>query len=457
MVDDVDRAVARAAGDLPGLPPLARLGDRDGPPPAGQAAEGGVPGAVRGHGAAADRAAQLHAAGRRPGVRERGRRLPRRVGPAVGGRADHRGLGRVPGDRLRAGHAGRRAGPGRPLLGPRLPVGQRPGAPAGPGRPGRTDGAGPARPRRRPRCTATRSAWRSATCGRASPSWRSTCCATARCGTGRSGGTSTSSCRSATADHDTYRQVMFLIGSLFRRLAPGDPHRVRVDEDRERYMWTRMREHLAATGTDPADCLYVCGAFHAASRVAEFGVDGAGTLRDQPAHRHRLAARPDPVQPRGDRGAVRPGRGLGVDRRDRLGEERQAHRRHSRSGWPGRRARRNGQEDRRRTRPRPRPRRRAASRCGPADRLPAAAAGPRPARRGRAARLVGGDRARRAPQRLPRLHRRRDRGVRDVDPARRDARPGQAHAVRLPGRGGHLHREGRRAGPARRAPPGARS
>ncbi|MFE5515499.1 hypothetical protein ACFQ9J_33770 [Streptomyces sp. NPDC056529] len=76
-------------------------------------------------------------------------------------------------------------------------------------------------------------------------------------------------------DHDTYRQVMFLVGSLFRRLAPGDGDRVRVDEDRERYMWTRMREHLATTGTDPADCLYVCGAFHAASRVEEFGVHGA--------------------------------------------------------------------------------------------------------------------------------------------------------------------------------------
>ncbi|MFJ3499612.1 hypothetical protein [Streptomyces sp. NPDC090135] len=76
-------------------------------------------------------------------------------------------------------------------------------------------------------------------------------------------------------DHDAYRQVMFLVGSLFRRLAPGDGDRVRVDEDRERYMWTRMREHLAATGTDPADCLYVCGAFHAASRVEEFGVHGA--------------------------------------------------------------------------------------------------------------------------------------------------------------------------------------
>lgn len=84
------------------------------------------------------------------------------------------------------------------------------------------------------------------------------------------------------SDHDTYRQVMLLIGSLFRRLAPGDPRRVRVDEDRERYMWTRMREHLAATGSDPADCLYVCGAFHAAGRVAEFGVHGADTFEISP-------------------------------------------------------------------------------------------------------------------------------------------------------------------------------
>ncbi|MEY9876396.1 hypothetical protein ABH931_005906 [Streptacidiphilus sp. MAP12-33] len=77
------------------------------------------------------------------------------------------------------------------------------------------------------------------------------------------------------ADHETYRQVMFLIGSLFRRLAPGDTRRVRVDEDRERYMWTRMRAHLAATGTAPGEAVYVCGAFHAASRVAEFGLEGA--------------------------------------------------------------------------------------------------------------------------------------------------------------------------------------
>jgi hypothetical protein len=77
-------------------------------------------------------------------------------------------------------------------------------------------------------------------------------------------------------DYETYRQVMFLIGSLLRRLAPGEPGKVAVDEDRERYMWTRMRAHQAATGVDPARCLYVCGAFHAASRVAEFGLPPAG-------------------------------------------------------------------------------------------------------------------------------------------------------------------------------------
>ncbi|WP_174557126.1 DUF5682 family protein [Nocardia jejuensis] len=71
------------------------------------------------------------------------------------------------------------------------------------------------------------------------------------------------------ADYDTYRQVMVMIGSLFRRLRRGS---LTEDEDRERYMWTRMREHLAATGADPATALYICGAAHAASRVEQFGL-----------------------------------------------------------------------------------------------------------------------------------------------------------------------------------------
>ncbi|TDE21440.1 hypothetical protein E1295_46685, partial [Nonomuraea mesophila] len=83
------------------------------------------------------------------------------------------------------------------------------------------------------------------------------------------------------ADYDTYRQVMVLIGSLFRRLTP-DGDRLAADEDRERYMWTRMREHLAAGGADPGDCLYVCGAFHAASRVEQFGIDSTAPYTISP-------------------------------------------------------------------------------------------------------------------------------------------------------------------------------
>jgi hypothetical protein len=77
----------------------------------------------------------------------------------------------------------------------------------------------------------------------------------------------------AGADYDSYRQVMVLVGSLFRRLRPSKSSRDDRDADRERYMWTRMREHLATTGVDRSECLYVCGAFHAASHVEQFGSD----------------------------------------------------------------------------------------------------------------------------------------------------------------------------------------
>ncbi|BCJ36563.1 hypothetical protein Athai_40660 [Actinocatenispora thailandica] len=83
------------------------------------------------------------------------------------------------------------------------------------------------------------------------------------------------------ADHDTYRQVMVLIGSLFRRLTP-DPERLRGDETRERYMWTRIREHRGRSTVHTDDCLYVCGAFHAASRVEQFGIDSTAAYQIGP-------------------------------------------------------------------------------------------------------------------------------------------------------------------------------
>jgi hypothetical protein len=71
-------------------------------------------------------------------------------------------------------------------------------------------------------------------------------------------------------DYSSYREVFFLIGSLFRRLGIAEAD-VRQDELRERFMWTRMKEYLRDRSVDPADAVYICGAAHAASRVAEFG------------------------------------------------------------------------------------------------------------------------------------------------------------------------------------------
>jgi hypothetical protein len=83
------------------------------------------------------------------------------------------------------------------------------------------------------------------------------------------------------ASPSTYRRVMFLIGSLFRRLGSTDPDR-RADELRERFMWTRMKEHLRASGIDPKDAIHICGAAHAASRVVEFGLESPAVWDDLP-------------------------------------------------------------------------------------------------------------------------------------------------------------------------------
>jgi hypothetical protein len=71
-------------------------------------------------------------------------------------------------------------------------------------------------------------------------------------------------------DYTTYRQVMFLVGSLFRRLGTRAEHREN-DELRERYMWTRIKEQLRERQVDPSDAIYICGAAHSASRVEQFG------------------------------------------------------------------------------------------------------------------------------------------------------------------------------------------
>ena len=76
------------------------------------------------------------------------------------------------------------------------------------------------------------------------------------------------------ADTATYRQVMLLIGSLFRRLGTRERDR-ESDELRERFMWTRIKQHLRSENIDPSDAIFICGAAHSASRVEEFGVESS--------------------------------------------------------------------------------------------------------------------------------------------------------------------------------------
>ncbi|MDZ7963059.1 MAG: DUF5682 family protein [Aulosira sp. DedQUE10] len=73
------------------------------------------------------------------------------------------------------------------------------------------------------------------------------------------------------ADYDTYRQVMFLIGSLLRRLGTRDKD-IESDRQRERYMWTCMKKHMAANHIAPSEAIYICGAAHSASDVEEYSV-----------------------------------------------------------------------------------------------------------------------------------------------------------------------------------------
>lgn len=77
------------------------------------------------------------------------------------------------------------------------------------------------------------------------------------------------------ADTDSYREVMFLVGSLFRRLGTTG-HDREVTRVRDRIMWTRIHETLAARSVSPADCVFVCGAAHTANDdVPEWGLASA--------------------------------------------------------------------------------------------------------------------------------------------------------------------------------------
>jgi hypothetical protein len=73
------------------------------------------------------------------------------------------------------------------------------------------------------------------------------------------------------SSYTVYREVMYLIGSLFRRLGKNKKD-VAIDRQREKYMWTRIKTHMKKNTIKPDEALYICGAAHAVSDVEEFGI-----------------------------------------------------------------------------------------------------------------------------------------------------------------------------------------
>ena len=71
----------------------------------------------------------------------------------------------------------------------------------------------------------------------------------------------------------SYRQMMYFVGSLFRRMGTTEHNRNEI-RSRDRYMWTRIKQALKETKISPEDAIFICGAAHTANDdVAEFGVD----------------------------------------------------------------------------------------------------------------------------------------------------------------------------------------
>ncbi|MBX2798028.1 MAG: hypothetical protein KTR31_10175 [Myxococcales bacterium] len=64
------------------------------------------------------------------------------------------------------------------------------------------------------------------------------------------------------ANTATYREILFMVGSLFRRLG-STPHDREEIRKRDRFMWTRIKQALSSRDVAPEECVFLCGAAHA--------------------------------------------------------------------------------------------------------------------------------------------------------------------------------------------------
>ncbi len=73
--------------------------------------------------------------------------------------------------------------------------------------------------------------------------------------------------------YENFRQIMTLIGSVFRRLGSED-HVESITKQRDSFMWNKIKDVLSSKKVQPADCVFICGASHAIKMVEEWGIEG---------------------------------------------------------------------------------------------------------------------------------------------------------------------------------------
>ena len=73
--------------------------------------------------------------------------------------------------------------------------------------------------------------------------------------------------------YENFRQVMILIGSVFRRLGAKDNIDT-ITRKRDTFMWNKMKGILSRKKIQPAHAIFICGASHAIKMVEEWGIEG---------------------------------------------------------------------------------------------------------------------------------------------------------------------------------------
>jgi len=73
--------------------------------------------------------------------------------------------------------------------------------------------------------------------------------------------------------YDNYRQIMVLLGSVFRR-SGADEKIETITSLRDKFMWNKIKRVIDTKKLQPEECVFICGAAHAIATVEEWGMKG---------------------------------------------------------------------------------------------------------------------------------------------------------------------------------------